>query len=57
MTPEQHKMRHQMLHKHFDELLADFICHTNKRISTTTLFELMEWSHEQTKNPTEKPEC
>lgn len=47
-----HKEVHILLHNKFDELMADFIKHTNKLPSNTTLLELAKWSHEQTKNPT-----
>lgn len=50
---QEHKDRHIMLHRHLDELVADFITHTEKLPSKTTLFELMQWAHCQTKNPTE----
>ena len=49
---EIHIQRHKELHSMLDELGADFIRHTNKLPSTTTLMELMSWSFEQTKNPT-----
>ena len=44
MTPEEHKKRHEELHKSLDKLIADFIGHTEKFISSTTIFELFEWS-------------
>jgi len=53
MTPEEHKKRHQELHQALDELVADFISNTNALPSSTTIFELMKWSNEQTENPTE----
>lgn len=53
MDKEEHKQRHEILHKELDELLADYIRHTGKPISNTTLLELMEWSFKQTKKPTE----
>ena len=49
-----HIIRHKELHKSFDELLADFIRHKGKLPSKTTVSELMEWSHNQTKDPTEE---
>lgn len=51
MEKEEHRLRHVKLHKMLDELIADFMRHTNKRTSQTTLLELMQWSCEQTKNP------
>jgi len=50
----KHVLRHKELHKSFDELLADFIGHTGKLPSDTTLNEFMAWSYEQTINPTEE---
>ncbi len=52
MTKEEHQARHVELHKKFDELLADFIGHTNSLPSQTSLMEFMTWSHEQTIHPT-----
>ena len=55
MTDEEsHKKRHIELHQYLDELVADFINHTEKRPSETSVMELMSWSFEQTKIPTEK---
>ena len=56
MTREEHIQRHKELHKHFDELLADYLRHTNKLPSEMNVLELMTWSYEQTKNPTEEEE-
>ena len=53
MKTEEHKERHKELHNMLDELIADFISHTEKLPSKTTLNELMTWSFEQTKNPTD----
>lgn len=52
MTSEEHKQRHIELHRYFDELLADWINHTNGLPSTATVLDLMEWSHSQTIEPT-----
>ena len=51
MLSEKHKKRHVELHKKLDELVADFIAHTEKLLSETTLLELMRWSFEQTQYP------
>lgn len=51
MTPAQHKRRHVRLHKALDELAADFLSHTGKLLSKTTVMALLEWSHQQTINP------
>lgn len=50
---QTHQERHIFLHKYLDELLADFIMHTEKLPSKTTLVEFMEWSYSQTLNLTE----
>jgi hypothetical protein len=52
-TTNEHKARHVELHKSLDELLADFIGHTGGLPSQTTVMELIEWSYQQTQNPTE----
>ena len=53
MNKKDHIKRHIELHKSLDELIADFILHTQKLLSETTVMELMEWTHEQTINPDE----
>jgi hypothetical protein len=50
---ETHKERHKMLHESLDELAADFIGITGKRLGETTVMELIQWSYQQTLNPTE----
>ena len=44
----QHKERHIFLCRCFDELLANFICHTKESPLKKTIKDLMEWSHQQT---------
>jgi len=53
METAEHKDRHVLLHKMFDELAADFISQTGKRLSNTTCMELLQWSHAQTISPTD----
>ena len=56
MTKLKHKNRHKKLHRSFDELIGDFITHSELgkgMPSKTTVMELMQWSHQQTKDPTE----
>lgn len=55
VTQEEHKRRHDELHKALDELAADFICHMGKTLGGTPILELMEWSYQQTIAPTVKP--
>jgi hypothetical protein len=59
LTPEEHKARHEELHRSLDELMADYRVHhpytnsgANKSFNEISVWELVEWSHEQTKNPT-----
>jgi len=52
MTKEEHIETHKKLHKSLDELVADFISHTEKIPSKTTILELLEWSYKQTIDPT-----
>jgi hypothetical protein len=52
-TEEQHRKRHIELHHALDELVADWIVHqpAGKLLSTTSIMELMQWSHRQTQKP------
>ncbi len=54
MNKNEHIRRHIKLHNSLDELLADFLTHTNKWPSKTTVTEFVEWSHPQKVNPTEE---
>jgi hypothetical protein len=57
MTKEEHRKRHQELHRSFDELLADFLRHNRDRgLADTNLIQFMEWSCTQIRDPTEDPE-
>jgi len=56
MTPEEHKARHQLLHRNFDELVADWIGHTKELPSRSSIADLMRWSFEQTIKPDEPEE-
>jgi hypothetical protein len=51
MTFEEHKARHEQLHRYLDELLADFTTHTGKLFSDTPIMDLIVWSHSQTIAP------
>ena len=42
---------HKELHNSLDKLSACYIKETEKRLSYTSVMELIEWSFEQTKNP------
>lgn len=50
---QTHKERHMELYENLGELVGDFIDQTGKLLSTSTILELMKWSFEQSKNPTE----
>lgn len=54
LNKEEHIVRHKELHKKLDELVADYICCTKNLLTKTTLMEFMEWSHQQTINPSTK---
>jgi hypothetical protein len=56
MTLEEHRQRHQALHHALDELAADWASqHWGELYSKHSIMELMEWSFQQTKNPTTPP--
>ncbi len=56
MTGKEHAERHEELHKMLDELVADFISHTENSLSGTSVYSLMQWSWEQTKAPSKPQE-
>ena len=53
LSKEEHTERHKFLHKALDELVADYIQHTENLPSKTMLAQFMDWSHKQTINPDE----
>ncbi len=55
MDTKEHRARHVLLHQMLDELLADYITHSNRLLSETSVMELMQWSYSQTVNPTPNP--
>jgi hypothetical protein len=56
-TTDDHRRRHVLLHKHLDELFADYIDQHPEEHNFTQmpLINLINWSFEQTWKPTEKP--
>lgn len=52
MDAKEHKERHAYLHRCLDELVADYIGHTNNLPSETSVMQLMNWSYTQTIKPT-----
>lgn len=57
MDKIEHKIRHLELHRALDELMADFVIHTRKRLSKTNIMDLAKWSFDQTINPTPEKKC
>jgi hypothetical protein len=53
MTREEHIKRHKELHQYLDELVGDWMTHTNSLPSEVSIMGLMRWSSLQTTNPTE----
>jgi hypothetical protein len=54
MTHQEHIERHKQLHRNLDELMADYIEHSEKGLDETSVMQLMKWSYQQTLNPTER---
>jgi len=55
MTRDEHIERHRQLHHSLDELLADWISNSGVERpypSEHTIKDLIEWSYQQTLNPT-----
>lgn len=53
ISEQEHRKAHVELHRKLDELVADYLLHNPGKLpSTTTLMELMQWSHGQTTHPT-----
>lgn len=57
MTREEHIERHKLLHRMLDELFADFIQNhpVEHGFLNRSIYELLEWSFKQTKEPDEPP--
>lgn len=55
MTHEQHRQRHIQLHENLDELIADWIAQTPAMPSSSSVSDLICWSHKQTLSPTRNP--
>lgn len=54
MTNEEHRERHKFLHPLLDELVADYLTHhKGRRLSNSTIMDLLQWSSKQTENPCE----
>jgi len=51
MNKKDHIKKHKELHSGLDELIADFITHTSKSLSASSIMDLIEWSYKQTINP------
>lgn len=46
-----HEERHKMLHRHLDELVADWITNTGALPSKCTVLDLMRWASSQADSP------
>jgi hypothetical protein len=55
MTTEEHRKKHVELHRALRELVADWLREPDSWPGRTPVFELIEWSHAQTINPTPSP--
>lgn len=54
MTHDEHRARHEELHRALDELVADWAAHNRGVLpSTTSIMDLIIWSYEQTQDPVE----
>ena len=53
LTYDEHKEIHEKLHRHLDELFADFILHHPNKSGFTKLpiLDLITWASEQAMNP------
>jgi hypothetical protein len=51
VTRDEHHKRHLQLHAYLEELVADFVAHTRRLPSETTILQLAEWSYTQTVSP------
>lgn len=49
MTKEEHLNCHIKLHENLDKLVGDYINCTVKTLTRSSIMDLMQWSHEQTK--------
>ena len=57
INKEDHKKRHIELHESLDELVSDFINHTESMPTETTVLDLLKWAYLQTINPDDKDEA
>jgi len=57
LTLEQHKAEHAKLHKNLEKLIMDFLNHAkdDALLDSTSVLELLNWSHGQVENPTTPP--
>ena len=55
MNEVEHGQRHRLLHEHLDELLADYIMQTRRKLSEIQLIDLLKWSAEQVDIPDHSP--
>jgi len=54
MTHEEHRAWHEVLHHNLDMLLKDYLRHhPGTTIGQIEMWEFVEWSHRQTREPEE----
>ena len=51
LTHEEAIEQHKGLHKSLDQLTACYLYTTQKSLDSTSVMDLMEWSYQQTINP------
>ena len=56
LAPSVHRRRHEILHRHFDELIADWIAQTRRLPIEHSIQELAAWSNIQQRNPDHEEE-
>lgn len=56
LAPSIHRRRHEILHRHLDELISDWITQTRGLPSQNTIMELMKWSNKQQTKPDHEEE-
>lgn len=53
MNSTEHRQRHVELHQALDELVADYLAHTNRLPSRATVLDLMQWSAREKESPSQ----
>lgn len=48
---DEHRERHKLLHRHLDEIVADWLVQTRRLPSKSSVMDLLTWSAAQTRDP------